>query len=198
VADHNEDEAGIDELEDLPAPAPSRDDTRYPRGTGSTGSRIGPGSLRSVAVALLIALSILVPRLIGERDDRPDPGNVAGLEVGPEVREYLAQVETVCRAHNREIRASGKVPTETIVQSEAATTSRIAAIGPPSDAREVRKRLLAARREIDRLAIWQHRAMSRSKRPQRTYRKRVRPVLRRRIPALYRVFASFGIDCSSD
>jgi hypothetical protein len=197
VAERNENEKG-DELEDLPAAAPSRDDTRYPRGGASTERRIGPGSLRSVAIALLIALSVVVPRVVGGPDDRPDPGNVAGLEVGSEVREYLAQVETICRDHNREIRGSGKVPTQTIVQSEAAITSRIAALPAPPDAREVRKRLLGARRKIDRLAIWQHRAMSQSKRPQRTYRNRVRPVLRRRIPSLYQVFASFDIDCSSD
>jgi hypothetical protein len=186
----------------LEAPAPSRDDTRYPRRRRRLRLPGGTPDLRqarALVFILVIVASFVTQRLVGddpEADPSP-PDRVAELDAGPEVHAYLDKVQTICRAHNREIERSGKVPVAQIVRSETAVTSEIASLRAPPAAREIRRHLLAARRRIDETSVWIYRRMARSRHPARLYREELAPVIQRRAPRMYETFGSYGVRCNT-
>jgi hypothetical protein len=94
------------------------------------------------------------------------------------------------------VEASGLVTIHRIVRSEAAVTARIAVLQAPPDAREMRRKMLAARRRIDAITIRAYRVMSRSSDPVAAYN-RIGPAIHRRIIGMYDTFGSFGVDCST-
>lgn len=142
----------------------------------------------------MIAVAYILPRVVGPGSE-PARG---GLEVSAETRDYLSQVEAICRAHDREVSTAGLVPIAQIVRSEAGVTSRIASVEAPAEAREIRHRLLAARRRVDRTTVWVYRVLSRSEDPPRHYREKLKPVVRRRSRQMYQTFGSYGVRCNTE
>ena len=181
---------------DLPLdpPAPSRDDVRYPRKTRDSGQRHrGARTLAWILVPLVI---FGVQRLAEPTDPKSAPP-VLNDEVGPAVRAYLTRIRSICRHHDRTIAATPRTTIHVIVQSETGVTSRIALLPTPSGAREIRRRLLAARRRVDEVAIKAYESMARSSDPVALYDRKFSPAIVRRSHHMYEIFGSFGVDCST-
>jgi hypothetical protein len=89
-----------------------------------------------------------------------------------------------------------RVPAAVILRSETAFTLRIARIPAPLALFDVRAEILARRRAVDRVALWQYQKRRRSERPRRVLdpliAERAQPIIRRGWTA----FAEAGIDCS--
>jgi hypothetical protein len=125
------------------------------------------------------------------------PAPTRSIGSSPEVSAYIAQVQRICRRHDRQVAASGMVPIDAIVRSETGETSRMAAVPAPPGAHVMRQTLLRARHNVDAVTKRAYLQMSRSSHPSVTFQQRILPKVRRRVSRMYAVFGSFGIHCNA-
>jgi hypothetical protein len=134
----------------------------------------------------------LIAQWASDLDSEP-----VGVDSGTDVQEYLAQVQAICRAHDRQDALTGGVPFEQFVRYETNVTTQIAMLPFPSEVTNVRRFLLDARKRMDRTAIWVTRVMTASDHPGRVYRQRLRQTVNRRAARLYQTFESYGVRCNT-
>jgi hypothetical protein len=202
--------------QDLESLAPSRDDTLRSLPDREGGATLpGPEpsskprrewSLRRAVVTFILFALFFGLRHFGHGSQSDQASRAVPVQQippaiansGPEVLRYLGQVEAVCQAHDRLIASHpGKTPLDKIVRSETSVTSQIAAIPAPSDASEMRRAMLQARRGVDEIAERMYRLMVRSSDPP-AVRRQLLPMVSKRVDHMYGTFASFGIYCHTN
>jgi len=187
---------------DLKAPAPTRDDIRNPRPPrrrfdGWRKKRHWGRWLVGAFFLLGLISSALEDEGGTEQAAAPLP-RVAALPDDPIVSGYLQRVQVVCRERNQLISQDpGLTPMDEILRFQVETTSLIAAVPHPTEAADVRRVLLQARRRVDRLTLRAYRAMAASPTPTRTFNEEYAPLVRRTVSETYSIFAGLGVDCDT-
>lgn len=197
--------AGGLDPEDLKAPAPSRDATRYPDRKrrfrlSDLRERLGATPVRLLVIAVVF-ISFVLQRIVeGEPTGDGSPAverrtvtEPAPLPGDRALRAYLLRVQRICRDHYAA--AGRQAAFDRVVRANAAMTGRIAAVPAPPVAAEVRRDLLRVRRALDR--AWQRGYRITMRSGIEAYRRDVKPIVVERGWNEVEVFGSYGIDCGS-
>ena len=187
---------------DLKAPAPSRDDVRYPRPPRRP-LRERWRKPRHVG-RWLIAGFFLLSFVSAAFDDEKNQGSqapiqrVAELPDNPIASGYLLRVQAVCRARDRAISEDpGLKPMDEILRFELETTSLIEAVPHPPEAAALRRIIVQARRKVDRVTLATYRGMAASPTPTKTFYEEYASLVRRTVSETYTIFAGIGVDCET-